>query len=215
MVFENNWIVPVLHDGPHKRRMLDPTLKVQLLVFEPRQEPGEQLYGLKIYFDPYMEATNLVAEMTPQEIADDYFRVVPERPMKLVESEESRQVLEIVFLEKIARNTSGETELLLVNEDFDEGFVTKSILLERQQIPFVSDAPYAFILYGLQSYIKPEYWDDIARKRNSRRAADEKITCVTVLIGEIMASQISQATGVPLPSAKNGLVTIATRELQS
>jgi hypothetical protein len=214
MEFQNNWVVPVLHDGPHKRKMIDPSLKVQLLVSYPRQDPGEELWEVIIHYDPQMNADSLVAEMTPQEIADDYFRIVPERPMKVVESSEKRKILEILFVTEIANNADGYAEILLKRRDFGRGFAADAGLLEKENILSVSDHPYDFILHVLQSYVLPKFWDEYAKKQNERRPADSQIKRVTVLLGEMMASQIAQHTGKSLPPPQDGYVTIATREIE-
>jgi hypothetical protein len=214
MVFENNWIVPVLHDGPHKYCMFDPKLRLQMRVTQPRQEPQEQLHDLKLYYDPHMEAANLVAEMTPQEIADDYFRVVPDRPMKLVESTETRPVAALGFNAASTDTLERHGELVLQFENLRDDVSLDARLLTKESVPLVSERPYDILFYAFRSYVNFAFWDDLAHQKNKYRPADNLISRVTVLVSAAIAEQLSRETGQQLPAPQNGYVTIASREVR-
>jgi hypothetical protein len=215
MVFEDNWVVPVLHDGPHKRRMLDPVLKLELFLTEPRQEPGEQLYDIELYYDPHMDGSNLVAVMTPAEIADEYFRVVPERPMKLVESPERRRVASLGFNSSETDTLERHGKLVLKFRNLDDDISTKAVLLEREGVPLVSDRPYDMILHALCSSLNFAFWDDLAESKNDYRPSDNLISQIVILISIKIAEQLSRETGQQLPPPENGFVTLASREVRS
>jgi hypothetical protein len=214
MEFENNWVVPVLHDGPHKSCMLDPKLKLQMRVTQPRQEPQEQRYSLKLFYDPHMNADNLVAEMTPQEIADEYFRVVPDCPMKLVESPETRAVAELGFNVASTDTLKRHGELVLQFVNLGDDNSTKAVLLQREGVPLVSKRPYDMILHACRSYVNFAFWDDLAQKKNKYRPPDNLISRVTLLVSAAIAEQLSRETGQRLPAPQDGFVTIASREVR-
>ncbi len=214
MEFENNWVVPVLHDGPYTRCMFDPALKLQMFVSEPRQEPKEQLYNLTLNYDPHMDAANLVAEMTPQEIVDGHFRFLPDRPMKFVESAEKRRVAELLFDAAPTDTLERHSELALEFVNLRDDISTKVVLLQREGVPLVSERPHDMILYAFRSFVNFAIWDELAQQKNKYRPADNLISRVTILVAAPIAEQLSHGTGRSLPRAQDGFVTVASREVR-
>ena len=94
MAFEDNWVVPVLHDGPQKQVMIDPVLKVAMWLIRPRQELDENNRSLILYYDPQIQADHIEMPMSQQDVDEGFWRkgAVPERPMEVFKSKERRKI---------------------------------------------------------------------------------------------------------------------------
>jgi hypothetical protein len=174
MDFENNWVVPVLHDGPALKSLIDPFLKMEMLIVTPRQEPSEMIRDIRISYDPAIRADALVKKMSAEELDPTFFRHLSADRMKIVRSEERRKIVDFEFDAGFYPERGDDPENFLIRL-CSSSLRGAASLIAKADLPFASANPFSFIFHCFNYGVQMRGWDRAASYESGRGAAVSQI----------------------------------------
>lgn len=215
MHIDDNWLVPVLHNGPQPRVLVDPVLKIALRMFKDRQEPEEENWSMQIDYDPQIAAERLAVPMTPEEIDEGFFgivRKVPEQPMKYFESNDLQRRVYGHAMFNIIDGQSIENNNQMIIPLCGKSIGVNCIIAKRKAVPAISDYPYHVLLHCLKNYIRFQHWEQVVSECN--RYKGTTYNRVTLLVPQTVADEFARETGEVLPPfGDSNYALVATREI--
>ncbi len=214
MEFENNWVVPVLHDGPMKECLIDPVLNIEMHVIAPRQEPDEVVRELRFSYDPEFCSDGLIRQWTKDEIASGFLRNPPENPLRLVRSEKHRKIGELGFDARFYLERGDDPEELLVRLH-EKSLRMTALLLSKATAPIVSEHPYPFLYHCIKHCVEMAIWDELAVHQSMGTLRGAQIRRIRFLIKSTVAEELTPFSGRTFEEAGDGQCLFSLREVRS
>jgi hypothetical protein len=213
MEFENNWVVPVLHDGPMAYSMIDPGLKIEMLVVRPHQEPDEVGRDLQIYYDPGFRSEALTRQWTQDEIASSFLRAPPENPLRPARSDQHRKIATLAFDARFYPEQGDDPEELLVRL-YSKSLRTTASLLSKADVPIVSKHLYPFLYHCIKHCVEMAVWDELAVYQSMGTVRSAQIRRIRFLIKSTVAEELAPFRGRLFEEAGDGQCLFSLREVR-
>lgn len=210
MVFDGNWVVPVLHDGLMAQLQIDPLAKVEMQIMEPRQEPTETLCAMYLAYDPAFDVANLTTKMNEIEISERFFSKIPKSPTRISRSAEYRRFSEIFF---DASHHKGSDDPAILAVRVVSNLATEMRLTSKEGIPLVSERPGEFLLHCLTGALNLRYWDDLAHREGMRTSRGSVVRDIKILLDRNGYEALGKPPGVEPFSSDNSYFVIAGRRV--
>ncbi len=214
MDFENNWVVPVLHDGTMNNSLIDPVLKVEMRVVVPRQELDEVIRLLRLYYDPEFGSDRLTRQSRSDVIANGVLRNRPENPLRLARSERHRKICDLGFDAGFYPQQGDDPEEMLVRLHEKNLRITVS-LLSKAAVPVISAYPYPFLYHSIKHCTDMAVWDELAARESMRAIRGAKIRRIRFLVKSTVAEELASFNCSVFENMGNDQCLLAVREVRS
>lgn len=212
-MFQNNWLVPVLHNGPAIESLVDPILKIEVLLEAPRQEFDEVLRDLTIYYDPQFSSENLARPWTEPTALNPSLSYPATSLLVVARSQQHRRIGSLGFDARFYPERGDNPDELLVRLNA-ASLGAKSKLLAREAIPKVSDHPLQFFLHCLQFGSEMAAWDALAIYRSMETLRNATISRIVFVVESGVADELAPFADVNFEDVGNGFRLFAAREVR-